>query len=237
MGNEQEREGFQGSEGTDQSSQDTSGNESQQTSGQGQLSVEELLQSEAASKYIAEQVEKGVASEFQKNKDKRLQQVDDNKTEIQRIRELVEGKGLSFDEADAQIQSENRQIEIETKLNALIGDEAGGAGDTNKTWTERETAMLSGRGISPDNPELVRFRRSFDTPEEYVKALPDRLWQLQSGAKGDESGASGGQGSGVASEDLQAEYDARIAGLSKPIPPHVLADTKAEFRKKGLPIY
>lgn len=235
MGKGTEFEGTQEAEGQGQSSQGTSQGEHLETSAQEKQLVASLLQSETASKLISDMVEQGVAKAFQSNKDKRLQQVDENKSEIQRIRELVEGKGLSFDDAEAQIRQENTQAEIQDKLATLLAGEADNAPDKGKLWTEREAAILASSGIDPKDPELKRFFEKFDSPEEYLKALPDKVFEMRKRPGGTEGSASGGQGTFV-DEDLESEYKKEFAQI-KPGNWRAIATLNKKYRAKGLEVW
>lgn len=235
MGKSTENEGAQGAEDQSQSSEGTSQGEQQQTSSQDNQLVASLLESDVASGIISKLVEKGVASEFQKNKDKRLQQVDDNKSEITRLREKVEGKGMTFEDAEAQIQQENTQAEIQDQLAQVLQGKASDGDDTPKTWTEREAAILNSSAIDPRDPELKRFRDKFDDPDEYLKELPNKVWQMAKRPAGDEGSASGGQGTKV-DEDLQAEYDKEMA-LIRRGDVKAITDLKKAYRKKGLEVW
>ena len=203
-----------------------------QTSGQEKPSVAELLKDPEASEIISKLVEEGVKREFQSNKDKRLDQVDKNATRLDKIEELMVGKGMDFSQAKATVLKEEKDLEIETKLNQLLENKPMETADTSDNWADRETAILGARNISPQDPEIVRFRRQFKTPEEYVEALPNRLWQLQTGITGGEGDASGGQGTPVV-EDLEAEYQERLSKIPRGAV-HQMNDLKAEYRKKGL---
>jgi len=217
-------------EGTGQSSQNTSQGEHQQSSSQDNQSVVELLKSEAASEAIAELV----AKEFQRNKDKRLRQVEDNVTEIQRLRELVEGKGMSFEDAEAQIQREDRDAKIETLAEQLLKGQAGQVADTNKPWTEREATILGGR-VQPSDPELKRFRNQFNSVDEYLAALPDKVWQMEK--RPGASGASAAGGTGVVvHEDLEAKYLEELGQIRRG-DVRSIDQLKRKYRKLGLAVY
>jgi len=214
-------------EGTEQSIQETSGQQAERTSSQEAQSVAELLQSEEASGIVAGLV----AKEFQKNKDKRLADVPEIKSEVARLRELVEGKGMSFDEAEAQVGQEKRQAVIEGQLTEILANKATLPSDEGKSWIEREAAILGAKNVDQSDPEFIRFKREFDDPEKYLEALPDKVWQLQSRPTGTEGSASGGQGTQV-NEDLEAEYNSRLALLRGNVQ-GILA-LKKEMRGKGL---
>lgn len=234
MDTSKERDELTGVEGQGQSNPDTSLPEGSQSSSQGTLDVAQLLADPTASELIDKMVDERVSKAFQSNKDKRLQKVDDNASRLDKIENKMEGNGMDYQTAKAEVLQEERDAKIDAALQSLE-TETVGSGDTQTDWTARETAILSGR-VDVNDPELRRFRNEFEDINEYLQALPNKVWQMQTRVQGDASGVAGGTGSAV-DVDLKAEYDAELAALDKPIRPHVLADVKAKYRKKGLQIY
>lgn len=182
---------------------------------------------------IDESVSDGVAKEFQSNKDKRFQK---NEDELSRLRQLVEGKGMSFDDAEEVINQEVAMADLQTKLKQVLdGASTEDKGDTETSWADRQATILGQANIDPNDPELLRFRREFKEPAEYIAALPDKVWQMEGRPGGTEAGASGGEGQQV-NVDLMAEYQAELAKIPRGQVSKI-SDLKAAYRKKNLEVW
>jgi len=206
--------GTQDVEGQGLSGSGTSQGEHLDTSAQEKQLVASLLESETASKLLDKMVEERAQKYMQSNKDKRLAQVEENKSRLDRLEELVEGKGMSFEDAKAQIQREDEQAEIKEQLARLLDGKAGKAGDDSGLWTERESAILASQGLDPKDPELIRFKAKFNDPEEYIRELPKKAFEMATRPGGSEGSASGGQGN-VVKEDLESEYEKELAQIRR----------------------
>lgn len=222
-------------EGQNQSNSETSPGEHRQSSSQEAQLVASLLESKTASAILDKMVDERAAKYLQSNKDKRFQTVDDNTDRLDRLEALVDGKGMSFEDAKAQIQAEDRQSEIETTLNAILEGQAVGGSDIATDWTERETAILASQGINANDPELKRFKAKFDDPSEYIKQLPNKAWQMSTRPEAGEGSASGGQGTSV-DEDLEAEYLKELATIRRG-DIRAIDALKRKYRGLGLPVY
>ena len=225
-------QGTQGVEGQGVTNPETSQGEHLETSSQEKQLVAELLKSDAASEILDKMVEERASKYMQSNKDKRFQSQDDR---LERLESLVSGKGMSFEDAKAQIHREDEQAEIKEQLNQILSGQAGTGAVTPDNWTEREAAILASQGINANDPELRRFKAKFDDPTQYLKELPNKAWQMATRPEGSEGSASGGQGTSV-DENLEAEYLKELAQIRRG-DVRAIDALKRKYRGKGLPVY
>ena len=221
----------EGLENQDTSSQETSNQQGDVLSSQANQLAASVF--EQIQPLIDQSVQDGVAKEFQSNKDKRFQK---NEDELSRLRQLVEGKGMSFDDAEQVINQEDAMTDLQTKLaQVLDGTSTEDTGDTETSWADRQATILGQANIDPKDPELIRFKNEFKDPADYIAALPDKVWQMGIRPTGTEAGASGGEGKKV-NVDLMAEYQAELAKIPRGQVGKI-NDLKKAFRAKNLEVW
>ena len=155
----------------DQSISETPAGQSLEQAGASAVTLESILASPELQEYIQKEV--------QSKTDSRLgtygTRLDTVEGAIEKYDSLVAG-GMSKPQALAKMQGDQELQDIKAKLDSVLGGNvtAPSPGSGEKSWAEKQQAILDNSGIDKNDPRIVELLRTSKSKQEFIAELEEK---------------------------------------------------------------